>query len=63
MSGYPLFTTKHYRYLENEIRRDNASSESKAHAVEILCRVFAKENPNFRPDIFIKWATAQETES
>ena len=49
---HPVFTQKHYEYLEMAIRDDGASPESKKHAVEILCRVFAKDNPKFKPALF-----------
>jgi hypothetical protein len=56
---HPVFTQKHYEYLEMAIRDDAASPESKKHAVEILCRVFAKDNPKFKHDLFWNTATGE----
>jgi hypothetical protein len=56
---HPLFTQKHYEFLEEAIRKDAASPESKKHAVAILCRVFAKDNPKFKHDLFWNTATGE----
>ena len=57
----PLFTQRHYEHLTSEFRtlaadgrlttfcRDDTEMRA---AVEFLCRVFKRDNPKFKPEMF-----------
>jgi hypothetical protein len=45
----PLFTQKHYEYLIDALRTQKIND---AEIVEILCTIFVKDNPKFKPDLF-----------
>lgn len=53
MSEQPLFTQKHYEHLERALSEERAPRE----VVEMLCRVFEKDNPKFKPDVFRRLAS------
>lgn len=44
----PLFTQKHYERLAAELHARKAKED----VVEVLCDIFARDNPKFKPELF-----------
>jgi hypothetical protein len=48
----PVFTQKHYEHMIEGLRKE-AEPHDRILAAEILCRVFAQDNPKFKPAMFM----------
>lgn len=66
----PLFTQKHYEHVIVELRRmaqlslveRGVTSEQLDGATEVLCRIFARDNPKFKASMFVALVKHQQEE-